>query len=108
MPTNKKPNSSAGTGTIPKSNLSVHSGQNLNDNINYVQIQESSPNNVTRFSNNEDNSRTKQRRTDVSYNSNGRQSTPSIDGNIAQSGDTGQKLSYHNDNSIQNRYLQFR
>ena len=44
MPTNKQPNSSAGTGTIPKSNLSVQSGQNLNDNINYVQIQESSPN----------------------------------------------------------------
>ena len=105
MPTNKQPNASSGTGTIPKSNLSARSDQNLNDNSNYVQVQESSPHNITRISNNDDNNRAKQQRTNMPINLNGRQSTPSIEGNLAQNGDNTENSNHHNGNSIQKRYL---
>ena len=74
MPTNNQPKSSSGTGTIPKSNLSIRSNQNLNhDNI-HLQSQDTLQPGAARFSNNDEYNRT--------MNINGRQSTPLIDGNF--------------------------
>ena len=74
MPTNNQPKSSSGTGTIPKSNLSIRSNQNLNHDSIHVQSQGSLQPGVTRLSNNDENNRT--------INLDGRQSTPLIDGNF--------------------------
>ena len=74
MPTNKQPKSSSGTGTIPKSNLSIRSNQNLNHDSIHEQSQGSLLPGATRLSNNDENNR--------AINVNGGQSTPLIDGNF--------------------------
>ena len=74
MPTNNEPKSASGTGTIPKSNLSNRSNQNLNHDSIHEQSQGPLLPGATRLSNNDENSRV------ISIN--GRQSTPLIDGNF--------------------------
>ena len=74
MPTNNEPKSASGTGTIPKSNLSIRSNQNLNHDSIHEQSQGPLLPGATRLSNNDENSRV------ISIN--GRQSTPLIDGNF--------------------------
>ena len=96
MPTNNQPKSSSGTGTIPKSNLSIRSNQNLNhDNI-HLQSQDTLQPGAARLSNNDEYNRT--------MNINGRQSTPLIDGNFPFSNSNVQALnnSQHSHSTIEN------
>ena len=105
MPTNNQQNSSSETGAIPKSNLSVRSDQNLNDNTNRAQFHDSLPTTAIRLSNNEDVNRPNDHRVGMPFNINGRHSTPSIDGNMAEITPKGLNLNHHNGSNIQSRYL---
>ena len=105
MPTNNQQNSSSETGAIPKSNLPVRSDQNLNDNTNRAQFQDSSQLTAIRLTNNEDINRVNDQRVGLPFNINGRHSTPSIDGNMAEITPKGPNLNIHNGSNIQSRYL---
>ena len=105
MPTNNQKNSPSETGAIPKSNIPVRSDRNLNDNTNGTQFQDSSQLTAIRLTNNEDINRVNHQRVGMPFNINGRHSTPSIDGNMAEITPKGPNLNNHNGSNIQSRYL---
>lgn len=105
MPTNNQKNSPSETGAIPKSNLPVRSDRNLNDNTNGAQFQGSSQLTATRLTNNEDINRVNHQPVGMAFNINGRHSTPSIDGNMAEITPKGPNLNNHNGINIQSRYV---